>query len=88
MSGRLDASEKPGTANAEDLRAAVDAILTGKPVATPVNKAFGCSVKWAWKTEWTDKVNDDWNKKPVTLEKIQQSRHCRPYWPTNPKKSD
>ena len=42
-SGRLDASEKPGTANAEDLRAAVDAALNGQPVTTPVNKAFGCS---------------------------------------------
>jgi thiol-disulfide isomerase/thioredoxin len=48
--GRLDASEKPGTANAGDLRTAVDALLSGQPVATPVNKAFGCSVKWAWKT--------------------------------------
>jgi thiol-disulfide isomerase/thioredoxin len=69
-SGRLDASEKPATANAEDLRAAVDALIHGQPVSTPVNKAFGCSIKWAWKTEWTDKVNDDWNNKPVMLEKI------------------
>jgi len=69
-SGRLDALEKPGTANAEDLRAAVDALISGQPVSTPVNKAFGCSIKWAWKTDWTDKVNNDWNNKPVTLEKI------------------
>ncbi len=68
--GRLDASEKPGTANAEDLRAAVDATLLGKPVATPVNKSFGCSIKWAWKVEWTDKTNKDWELKPVKLEKI------------------
>jgi peroxiredoxin len=69
-SGRLDASEKPGTANAEDLRAAVEAIIIGQPVSTPVNKAFGCSIKWSWKTDWTDKVNNDWDNKPVTLEKI------------------
>ena len=68
--GRLDASEKPGTANADDLRSAVDALIQGKPVSSPVNKAFGCSIKWAWKTEWTDKVNTDWKNKPVTLEKI------------------
>ncbi|MBN2350022.1 MAG: redoxin domain-containing protein [Bacteroidales bacterium] len=66
--GRLDASEKPGTANAEDLRNAVDEILSGKPVTTPVNKAFGCSVKWSWKSEWTDKVNSDWNAQEVTLQ--------------------
>lgn len=69
-SGRLDASEKPGTANAEDLRTAVDAAISGQPVPTPVNKAFGCSIKWAWKTEWTDKVNAEWNNKPVTLDTI------------------
>jgi thiol-disulfide isomerase/thioredoxin len=68
--GRLDASEKPGTADAEDLRSAVDAVLQGEPVKTPENKAFGCSIKWSWKSEWTDKVNKDWNAKPVTLEKI------------------
>jgi thiol-disulfide isomerase/thioredoxin len=68
--GRLDAMEKPGTANTEDLRAAVDATINGKPVSTPVNKAFGCSIKWAWKVEWTDKTNKDWDNKPVTLEKI------------------
>jgi thiol-disulfide isomerase/thioredoxin len=69
-SGRLDSSEKPGTANAGDLRASVDAIISGKPVPNPVNKAFGCSVKWAWKTDWTDKINADWKNKPVVLEKI------------------
>jgi thiol-disulfide isomerase/thioredoxin len=69
-SGRLDASEKPGTANAEDLRTAVDAAIRGQPASTPVNKAFGCSIKWAWKTEWTDKVNAEWKTKPVTLDKI------------------
>jgi thiol-disulfide isomerase/thioredoxin len=68
--GRLDSSEKPGTANAEDLRAAVDETLSGKPVTTPETKVFGCSIKWAWKTEWTDKVNNDWNEKPVALEPI------------------
>jgi thiol-disulfide isomerase/thioredoxin len=68
--GRLDASEKPGTANADDLRTAVDETLNGKPVTTPENKAFGCSIKWAWKTEWTDKTNKDWAEKPVIVEKI------------------
>ncbi len=72
-SGRLDASEKPGSANADDLRATVDALISGQQVTQPVNKAFGCSIKWAWKTDWTEKVNADWNNKPVTLEKISKS---------------
>ncbi len=72
-SGRLDASEKPGTANAEDLRSAVDALLAGKEVDNPVNKAFGCSIKWAWKTDWKEKVDKDWMEKPVTLERIDKN---------------
>lgn len=68
--GRLDASEKPGTANADDLRAAVNETLNGQQVTTPENKAFGCSIKWAWKTEWTDKANKNWAEKPVMVEKI------------------
>ncbi|MEZ4829291.1 MAG: redoxin domain-containing protein [Bacteroidia bacterium] len=65
--GRLDASEKPGTANAEDLRAALDAVLAGTPVANPETKTFGCSVKWAWKNEYTLKVDKEWKGAPVTL---------------------
>ncbi|HJX71849.1 MAG TPA: thioredoxin family protein, partial [Bacteroidales bacterium] len=34
--GRIDASEKPGTADAEDLRAAVDAVLNHQKVENPV----------------------------------------------------
>lgn len=68
--GRLDGVEKPGTANAEDLRNAVDELLAGKAVSTPVHKAFGCSVKWSWKSDWTIKMNKEWNEKPVSLAKI------------------
>lgn len=69
-SGRFDKSEKPGSANAEDLRMAVDEILAGKEVTNAVTKTFGCSVKWAWKSDWTDKVNKDWEEKAVELEWI------------------
>lgn len=68
--GRIDASEKPGSANAEDLREAVDAVLSGESPENPVNKAFGCSIKWSWKTEWTDKVNKDWEAREVNLKEI------------------
>lgn len=71
--GRLDGSEKPGSANAEDLRAAVDALLGGKPVAQAVNKAFGCSIKWGWKDEWGQKVEEEWNHKSVALDKLDES---------------
>ncbi len=69
-SGRLDTSEKPGSANAEDLRLAVEEVLAGKAVTNDVTKTFGCSIKWAWKSDWTDKVNKDWDEKVVELEWI------------------
>jgi peroxiredoxin len=72
--GRIDNIEKPGKANAEDLRAAVDAVLAGKPVATPENKTFGCSVKWGWKDQYNKKVEDEWKSKPVALEKVKESQ--------------
>ncbi|MFZ0428640.1 MAG: redoxin domain-containing protein [Acidobacteriota bacterium] len=68
--GRLDGSEKPGTGQAEDLRAAVDAVLAGEDVGNPVTKSFGCSVKWSWKTQWREKVNREWDESPVSLESV------------------
>lgn len=68
--GRLDATEKPGSANAEDLRAALDAVLTGTPVPNPVTKTFGCSTKWGWKLEYKEKAEQECKQRPVTLEKL------------------
>ncbi len=68
--GRIDAKEKPGTGKGEDIRNAVDAVLEGKPVQTPVTKVFGCSIKWAWKDEYTQKLYKQWAALPVTLEDI------------------
>jgi len=71
--GRIDAIEKPGAADSEDLRAAVDAVLAGQPVATPVNKVFGCTTKWAWKNEYGKQVEAKWNAKPSPLEKLNEA---------------
>lgn len=68
--GRLDNSEKPGTANAEELRYAIDAVLSGSEIQEPVTKTFGCSVKWGWKMSWTNKVNQDWENMSVGLTEI------------------
>ncbi|WP_296702098.1 redoxin domain-containing protein [Algoriphagus sp.] len=71
-SGRIDASEKPGTANAEDLRYAIDLTLKGEslPSDRAQTPSFGCSMKWAWKNEYTIKTNNAWKEKEVTLEKL------------------
>ncbi len=68
--GRFDGIEKPGEANAEDLRIAVDEVLAGKTVTNPVTKTFGCSVKWSWKSDWAQRVEKEWNQKPVSLDWI------------------
>ena len=71
--GRLDKVEKPGTANAEDFRAALDAILAGDPVPTPTTKTFGCSTKWGWKLKMKEKANKEWAEKEVSLSTIDEA---------------
>jgi thiol-disulfide isomerase/thioredoxin len=46
--GQLDGS-RPGNRaplDGQDLRAAIDAVLEGRPVAAPQRAAVGCSIKW------------------------------------------
>ncbi len=66
--GRIDESEKPGTANAEDLRSAIDQMLLGQPIAQATTKTFGCSTKWGWKTKMRNKIDQEWKEKEVALE--------------------
>lgn len=68
--GRVDDKEKPGTGQAEDLRNALDAVLAGKDPSPAVTKVFGCSIKWAWKDEYTKKLYRDWAALPVNLEAL------------------
>jgi peroxiredoxin len=68
--GRFDGIEKPGKANAEDLRNALDALLDNRDIAQPVTKTFGCSTKWAWKNAYQEKTEKEWQSRPVTLVKL------------------
>ena len=70
--GRLDASEKPGTANAEDVRRALDELLNGKPVTLAKTKTFGCSVKWKEKSDWAIKAPLVWAREEVKLDLIDE----------------
>jgi thiol-disulfide isomerase/thioredoxin len=71
-SGRIDGIERPGTANAEDLRLAVDQILADEEVSNPVTKSFGCSIKWSWKSDWADRINKEWLSRSVDLKLIDE----------------
>jgi peroxiredoxin len=45
--GRIDDNpDNPSAVKKRDLRDALDQLLAGKPIATPMTNAVGCSVKW------------------------------------------
>lgn len=66
--GCIDESMENG--KGETLQNAIDAILEGRKIEKPVTKVFGCSTKWAWKTEGTIKLYKEWSALPVTIENI------------------
>jgi peroxiredoxin len=68
--GRIDRSEKPGTANGEDLRNAVESVLAGKNPDPASTKVFGCSTKWSWKNEYTKQLYQKWAELPVTINDV------------------
>jgi peroxiredoxin len=66
--GRIDEMENPyEKAMEHDTRNAIVALLDKKPVPVEKTKTFGCSIKWASKVEWRNKLDDDWKKKPVEI---------------------
>ena len=70
-SGRIDDVEKPGkTPNTRDAGDAIDALLAGKEVPVPTTKVFGCSIKWAEKSNWVERARTEWAAEPVTLDTI------------------
>jgi thiol-disulfide isomerase/thioredoxin len=72
--GRIDNMEKPTkTPTSFDARKAIDDLLNNRDVAVQTTKVFGCSVKWAEKSDWTDKAIEEWSKEPVTLEMIDEN---------------
>jgi thiol-disulfide isomerase/thioredoxin len=68
--GRIDANEKPGSGQGEDLRNAIDAVLEGKNPDPATTKVFGCSMKWSWKKEYTEQLYKKWALLPVSVNEI------------------
>ncbi len=66
--GSIDESMEKG--KGELLKNAIDAVLEGRKIEKPVTKVFGCSTKWAWKTEGTNKLYKEWAALPITVENI------------------
>lgn len=70
-SGRIDDVEKPsGRPMHFDTRAALDQLLAGEQPTVSATKVFGCSIKWAEKSNWIDQAKINWAKEPVTIDTI------------------
>jgi len=65
--GRIDDSERPEFVKVHDLRNALDVLLAGRDVEVKQTKSFGCSIKWAGKTEAVKKYMDKLAAESVTV---------------------
>jgi peroxiredoxin len=68
--GRMDDSEKIGTAKIHDARNAIEALLAGEEVKVKQTKVFGCSIKWKWKDGYRKRLDAEWLEKEVPLEEL------------------
>jgi len=66
--GRIDDSERASLVKTQDLRAALDAILSGRAPEPAQTPAFGCSVKWAGKAGQVAAYMEKLGKEPVTVD--------------------
>src|SRR5439155_4497309 len=65
--GRIDDNQREDLVKSQDARAAIDAMLAGKPVPVATTDAFGCTTKWMSKST---SVNNEMTKiaaTPVTI---------------------
>jgi peroxiredoxin len=65
--GRVDNNPREPYVTQHDTRNALEALLAGKPVAVPKTPSFGCSTKWAYKSEGKKEEMAEIEKEPVTV---------------------
>ncbi len=68
--GRIDNAQRESLAKIQDARAALDAVLAGKPVATPHTPSFGCSTKWKSKIDSHMQELKKIEAEPVNVEMV------------------
>jgi peroxiredoxin len=70
--GRVDDSrfEELASVKSHDARKAVEELLAGKPVSTPLTTVVGCSTKWNSKKDEIALADAKWKAEPVELAKI------------------
>jgi peroxiredoxin len=73
--GRMDDGRRnQGAVDKSYLRDALDALLAGTEVKEPVTRSFGCSTKWLSKMARVVADQAAWEKKPVTVEDLDEER--------------
>jgi peroxiredoxin len=70
FSGRIDDNENIAKTTTQDTRAAIEALLAGKPVAIEKTKVFGCSIKWSEKRASVQEGFAKWAQEPVSVQPI------------------
>jgi peroxiredoxin len=65
--GRVDDNPREQYVKQQDARNTIEALLAGKPVAVTKTASFGCSTKWAYKSEGRKEEMAEIEKEPVTL---------------------
>ena len=68
--GRIDDSEREEFVKVHDLRNALDALLAGREVGVKETGAFGCSIKWAGKTESVRQYMEKLAHEPVSVQRV------------------
>lgn len=72
--GRIDSTEIEVTpATIHSTRNALDALLDGKALSEKTTKVFGCSVKWADKKGLNDRFKQNWARREVPLDRIDEA---------------
>jgi len=68
--GRIDDRQRESLVKTQDARAALDALLAGKPVAVAHTPAFGCSTKWKSKIDSQVAETKMIESEPVKVETV------------------
>ena len=71
--GRIDDMENPSRIPTSlDTRNAIEALLKNEKVPLATTKVFGCSIKWAEKKGYVQKLHEEWAIEPVNVEMIDE----------------
>jgi thiol-disulfide isomerase/thioredoxin len=68
--GRIDDNEREPLVKVRDARIALNAIIAGKPVPVSSTRSFGCSIKWAGKSDSVKQFMQKLAAEPVTVEPV------------------